>query len=339
MDFNHLSDSEFEEFTYDLLGSLGFTNLSWRRGSGKGGATADQGRDVVGQRLERDVDRHERLETWFVQCKRYESGVPPEKLQGAIAWATSERPAVLLFVASNFLSNPAKTWLTNYEASNRPPFRIKVWERKDLENFVVTQPHLAKKYRIDIGIPLQAVHPAHLLYALRPSMNSLDYFFNALGHIDPQMRDDLLSFAFLSIINPRFREAQTGKETLAQLRIDPFDYATFRDRCYELKQKSRLGEGFLVQAIVNHTLAWGREFADPAEVDNLRRRHHNTIAYLTEQLPSVAAEKKETYEKVIRLSRITIDSAPARQQEAERSYRLFCESVLPLLHLEEHQIT
>lgn len=34
MIFNHLSDGEFEEFTYDLLGELGFVNLSWRRGSG-----------------------------------------------------------------------------------------------------------------------------------------------------------------------------------------------------------------------------------------------------------------------------------------------------------------
>jgi hypothetical protein len=74
MTFNHLSDGEFEEFTYDLLSSLGLTNLSWRRGSGKGGATADQGRDVVGQKLEHDLVGHERLETWFygsVSCVRH----------------------------------------------------------------------------------------------------------------------------------------------------------------------------------------------------------------------------------------------------------------------------
>ena len=43
-----LTDDEFEELTYDLLHALGFVNLDWRRWSGKGGATADQGRDVVG---------------------------------------------------------------------------------------------------------------------------------------------------------------------------------------------------------------------------------------------------------------------------------------------------
>src|SRR5712671_3953057 len=45
MTFNHLTDGEFEELTYDLLHALGFVNLDWRRGSGKGGAKADQGRD------------------------------------------------------------------------------------------------------------------------------------------------------------------------------------------------------------------------------------------------------------------------------------------------------
>ncbi len=49
MTFEHLTDGEFEELTYELLHALGFVNLDWRRGSGKGGATADQGRDVVGQ--------------------------------------------------------------------------------------------------------------------------------------------------------------------------------------------------------------------------------------------------------------------------------------------------
>ena len=67
------------------------------------------------------------IESWFVQCKHFEKGVPPEKLHGAVAWASSERPAVLLVVASNVLSNSAKNWLENYERENLPAFRIKVW--------------------------------------------------------------------------------------------------------------------------------------------------------------------------------------------------------------------
>jgi hypothetical protein len=31
---DHLDSTEFEEFCFDLLGSLGFTNLDWRKGTG-----------------------------------------------------------------------------------------------------------------------------------------------------------------------------------------------------------------------------------------------------------------------------------------------------------------
>lgn len=53
---------------------------------------------------------------------RCTSGSPRD---GALTWATSERPNVLLFVISNFLSNPAKASLGAYEKENRPFFRIK----------------------------------------------------------------------------------------------------------------------------------------------------------------------------------------------------------------------
>jgi hypothetical protein len=71
-----------------------------------------------------------------VECKHYKKGVPPEKLQSLIAWAHAERPHVALIVVSNFLSNPAKDYLADYEQNNRPPFRIKYWERKTIERLV-----------------------------------------------------------------------------------------------------------------------------------------------------------------------------------------------------------
>jgi len=151
MIFNHLSDGEFEEFTYDLLHEIGFVNLSWRRGSGKGGASADQGRDIVADFRRRDVDKTEHLERWFVQCKRHERGVSPEALQSAVVWASAERPAVLLFVVSNFLSNPAKTWIDDYRENNRPAFRVKVWEWKDLEKLTSSHLGLAAKYKLELA--------------------------------------------------------------------------------------------------------------------------------------------------------------------------------------------
>jgi hypothetical protein len=43
LSFNRLSATEFEEFCYDLLEDLGFTNLDWRKGTGKKSSPADKG--------------------------------------------------------------------------------------------------------------------------------------------------------------------------------------------------------------------------------------------------------------------------------------------------------
>src|ERR1700676_1396753 len=100
--FDHLLPADFEEFTYDLLSHAGFSNLSWRRGSGKAGASADQGRDIEADLHREDFDKTEHFEKYFVQCKHFKEGVPPNKLEEALAWASAERPAGLLFVVSNF---------------------------------------------------------------------------------------------------------------------------------------------------------------------------------------------------------------------------------------------
>jgi S-methylmethionine-dependent homocysteine/selenocysteine methylase len=45
----------------------------------------------------------------------------------------AERPHTALIIASSLLSNPCKDYLRDYEENNRPPFRIKYWERPVLE--------------------------------------------------------------------------------------------------------------------------------------------------------------------------------------------------------------
>ena len=109
LSFSKMSDTEFEEFTYDLLEELGFVNLDWRKGTGKKTSPSDSGRDIIAHLPRRGVERTKRTEKWFVDCKHYEKGVPARDLQNMLAWAQAERPDVALFIVSNFLSNPAKT--------------------------------------------------------------------------------------------------------------------------------------------------------------------------------------------------------------------------------------
>lgn len=152
---DHLNDTEFEEFCYDLLCELGFFNMNWRKGTGLSTSPSDRGRDIECQRMIADIDATIYLETWFVECKHYKQGVPPDKVQGAISWANSERPDKLLIIASNFLSNPSKDFLESYTKNNKPCYKIKVWEKPQLENLSSNKTELLRKYRVIAPAPIE----------------------------------------------------------------------------------------------------------------------------------------------------------------------------------------
>ncbi len=143
---DHLTETTFEEYCYDLLSMLGLSNLDWRKGTGLSSSPSDRGRDIEGIKRLTDIDRETYSENWFIECKHYKQGVPPDAIQGALSWATSKRPHTLLIIASNFLSNAAKDYLVDYQRENKPYFRIKYWERPTLERLSLSKPALLIKY-------------------------------------------------------------------------------------------------------------------------------------------------------------------------------------------------
>src|SRR6266566_2303050 len=145
---DHLTETEFEQFCYDLLVELSFSNINWRKGTGLSSSPSDRGRDIECELVVEDIDGETYLETWFVECKHYQVGVPPDKLQGALAWATAQRPDKLLIIASNFLSNPTKDSIKDYIRNNKPTFRIKYWERPYLERLCLDKTDLLRKYKL-----------------------------------------------------------------------------------------------------------------------------------------------------------------------------------------------
>jgi hypothetical protein len=146
LDFSGLSDTQFEEFTFHLLSRLGFVNVDWRKGTGHDNSPADSGRDIVCQQIREDIDKSQCVETWFVDCKHYRKGIPPGDLQNLLAWAEAERPHTALIVASGFLTNPAKDYLEKYKRNRTPPFRIKHWERPQLERLAANKRSLLWEY-------------------------------------------------------------------------------------------------------------------------------------------------------------------------------------------------
>ncbi|MDT0470193.1 restriction endonuclease [Streptomyces gibsoniae] len=146
MPYDDMTDTEFEEFCFELMRELGFVNVDWRKGTGLNASPADGGRDIVAERQVEEFDGSVHLERWFVDCKHYKQGVPPDKITGLLAWATAERANVALVIASNYLSNPCKDFLKTYELNNRPPFRVKHWERPQLSKLLEGRDEFISRY-------------------------------------------------------------------------------------------------------------------------------------------------------------------------------------------------
>lgn len=156
LSFAHLTDTEFEEFVFDLFNALKFVNLDWRKGTPKASSPSDRGRDIVAQQIKEDVDRSKHFETWFVDCKHFKVGVPATELKNLLTWAEAERPDVALFAVSGFLSNSAKDYLDTYRRNNRPPFKIKYWERPQFETMTRRKVTLLRKHDLTEA-PLRSI--------------------------------------------------------------------------------------------------------------------------------------------------------------------------------------
>lgn len=147
--FDGLSPTDFEAFCFDLLRACGYHNVDWRKGTALDSSPADRGRDIVAHLDRTDADGYRYTETWFVDCKHYQRGVPPDALHGTIAWAQAERPSVVLFIASGYLTNGAKDWLDRIRQQNQG-FRVRVWELPQLRQLLTD--HLDVAFNHDVGV-------------------------------------------------------------------------------------------------------------------------------------------------------------------------------------------
>ncbi|MCM2417666.1 restriction endonuclease [Streptomyces sp. RKAG293] len=165
MPYDDMDETQFEEFCFELMREVGFVNLDWRKGTGLVASPSDSGRDIVAQLPREELDGRQYLETWFVDCKHYQRGVPPDKIAGLLSWATAERADVALVVASNFLSNPCKDFLKSYEVNNRPPFRVRYWERPNIARLLEGRDEFINRYlRTEMRIEAEVIEAEQELF-------------------------------------------------------------------------------------------------------------------------------------------------------------------------------
>jgi len=192
--FERLNSTEFEEFCFALLEKLGFQHINWRKGTPKAASPSDSGRDIEATFQTTDPDGAQYRQRWFIECKHYAQGVPAEALNNALSWAASERPDVLLFIVSGYLSNPAKDYLEAYKQNNRPMFRINVWERPRLQTLAAEHVQILVRFKLlDRPAHVELAHPLHLQLLTEYGSNSIDQLFAILDNLEPAFRDRVLT--------------------------------------------------------------------------------------------------------------------------------------------------
>jgi len=345
---DHLTSTEFENFCFDLLGELGFVNISWRKGTGLESSPSDSGRDIECKREITDVDGNRYFETWFIECKHYIEGVPPTKIQGVLSWAMAENPDKVLIIVSNFLSNPTKDYLETYEQRNRPKFKIKSWEKPDIEKLTLGKSKILKKYKIVGDFPfIQILHPAHLLYMKGLQFNSLKYLFDCLDNLDTKKRDEVLYWTYESIISPRYRKSTNDKETLKDLRIDEVSYNTFKKKCHQINKLQSINEMDLVFLIVSTTLNAWIAIGDTTTIDETIHRAKSRIEFtqqaINDEIPPDILDdyaigifkNKERLKKILAFMEESLPKIQGNIQESYNLYEYFCENVVARLLQEE----
>lgn len=329
---DHLSPTEFEEFCYELLQVLGCINLSWRKGTGLNASPSDRGRDIECTQKSIDVDGAERHERWFVECKHYTRGVPPNELEAVLNWASVEAADVVLIIASNFLSNPAKDFLDRYHLNRRPPFRIKVWERPELERLSIKMPTLLGKFRIS-PIPefARLLHVGHLFYINSLPINTLDQLFQILDGLEAKHRDSMLSWIYDWVGNPRHEPESWPPKTTRDPVGPAATYTSFREACYRIHEDGILDETLLVQLVVSRCLSGWFCISDITSVDRKIDELKRMNRFL-EEGQGKTPEGRRGLQGLMRFNAERIHKIEEDTHRHYEDYKAFCNDiVVPLL--------
>ncbi len=141
IEYNKLSSDDFEELCFELILKHGFSKVIWRKGG------ADNGRDIEGKMVLNNslIGKYE--ESFFFECKKYDKGVPPEKLSSKVAWADAEKPQHLVFIFSSYVSNNGRTWLEKIEKDRS--YKIHLIEGDVLMKMISQHEDLLSKYFVE----------------------------------------------------------------------------------------------------------------------------------------------------------------------------------------------
>lgn len=215
IDFNELSYDKFEELCFELLLKHGYSNLIWRLGG------ADNGRDIEGQININNSLIGQYSEYYFFECKKYEKGVSPEKLNSKIAWADAEKPNHLVFFISSYISNNCRVWLCKIEKTKS--YKIHIIEGEALKKLISQHQDLVTKYFINNKY-LNLLHDTinkWIIHDLTPNFDTYNYLLGNLNLSELTLKHQVflysLYFTFYSKLEELENEAYHGFDISSEL--------------------------------------------------------------------------------------------------------------------------
>lgn len=221
----------------------------------------------------------------------------------------------MLIIVSHFFSNNTKDYLEEYKKGNKPKFKIKTWEKPDLEKLCLSKTRLLNKFNIPNDfLFLSILHPAHILYLNDSHQNSLNYFLTLLDQLDPTKRDEALGWAYHYVIRLRYNDPVTGKETMRELLIDDVSYKNFKKKCIEINELDIIDESLLVLSITSFVLSWLIKQGDITSIDDAIQSSENALAHFKKDLVGCPPDEKERLKKLIKSTEDRIKNIPSNMR-------------------------
>lgn len=336
INLNELNSTQFEELCYDLLLKLGFKNINWRKGTGKSSSPSDGGRDIEASLIVTDIDNKEYEEKWYIECKHHEKGVPPDKISGAITWASAEKVDKLLIIASNFLSNLCKQYIE--KTRNQVSFKIKIWENKDLEIMLNNHIDLVHKYNIKNNTNvIELINPYHISYITSLQYNTLRYFYSVLEKIDVEKREELLADTYYHFTKIKSKKTMDIYTKIIETIENPYTYDNFKKVC-EANLESTT-EMFLVNGIVNMTLQILFHGGNINKIDYFIEQRKMLIESMkiVAKRDEVNSTKNDNHiNGLIEKYQKDLDKLPSQVKESYDLYNYFCNNVVAELLKENY---
>jgi hypothetical protein len=237
--WDRISDEQFEDLVYSIVKAAGPLRIRWRKGPG------DKGRDVEATFARRDGIGELLEESYFFEAKHHQHGVSPIDIAGALAWAAAEVPQVLVLALSSHLTTPGREHVDAW-ARNNSRVRIVVWERKEIENRVLsneatrslavqfhllppavqdllpTDPQAMHKGPSDIGLEME-----YRYWITDDEADQLSYVIDTLGRLGAALRETAGNhkyFDLTSLAVPNWSTFLTLLQAQIKLQIAIRDY-------------------------------------------------------------------------------------------------------------------